>query len=47
MLLKKIKEPTKGKKVTNEEYEKMVVEKQEEMKKQFGGDGNLQIQIIK
>ena len=44
---KKIKEPTKGKKVTNEEYEKMVVEKQEEMKKQFGGDGNLQIQIIK
>jgi GLPGLI family protein len=38
---KKIKIPSKGKKVTEEEYEKMVAEKTKEMQEQYGGDGNI------
>lgn len=37
----KIKAPTKGKAVTNEEYEKLAKAKQEELQQQFGGKGNV------
>jgi GLPGLI family protein len=40
-MLKMIKAPTKGKKITKEDYDKMVSEKTEEMRKQYGGDGNV------
>lgn len=38
---KKIKVPTKGKSVTEAEYEKISEEKIKEMEKQFGGKGNV------
>ena len=37
----KIKQPTKGKSVTDEEFNKLSLEKQEELQKQFGGKGNV------
>ncbi len=39
--LKKIKAPTKGKKIGAADFEKLQKEKQEEMQKQFGGKGNV------
>jgi GLPGLI family protein len=39
----KIKQPAKGKKITAEEFDRLAKEKQEEMQKQFGGRGNVQI----
>lgn len=42
----KIKEPTKGKKVSSAEYAKISKEKEEEMKRQFGGDGNVIIRTV-
>lgn len=36
----KIKEPSKGKKITEEAFEKLAIEKAEALKKQYGGDGN-------
>jgi len=36
----KIKEPTKGKQVTNEQFKKIAKEKEAEMKQQFGGNGS-------
>ncbi len=38
---KKIKQPTKGKTVSDAAFEKMSKEKQEELMKQFGGKGNV------
>jgi GLPGLI family protein len=38
---KKIKEPSKGKKITAEGFAKLQKEKQEEMLKQYGGKGNV------
>ncbi|WP_118975220.1 GLPGLI family protein [Taibaiella koreensis] len=43
---KSIKEPTKGKKITGEEFARLAKEKEEEMKKQYGG-GKGQVIIIK
>jgi GLPGLI family protein len=40
-VLEKIKAPTKGKKISKEDYDKMVTEKTEEMRKEYGGDGNI------
>lgn len=42
----KIKEPTKGKKVTAEQFAKISKEKQEEMRREFGGNGNVIIRTI-
>ncbi len=42
-ITQKIKQPTKGKKITASEFEKLAREKQEEMQKQFGGKGNVHI----
>lgn len=43
----KIKEPTKGKKVTKEEFEKIAKEKAEEMRQQRGANGsNVEYKII-
>lgn len=39
--VKKIKAPTKGKKISAADFEKLQKEKQEEMQKQFGGKGNV------
>ncbi len=36
---KEIKAPTKGKKVTNEEFEKIIEEKTKEMEEMYGGQG--------
>jgi GLPGLI family protein len=38
---KKIKEPTKGKKISAEDFAKLQKEKEEEMRKQYGGKGNV------
>jgi len=40
-ILKKIKAPAKGKKVDEAAFNKIVKEKEEEMRKQFGGNGNV------
>lgn len=37
----KIKAPTKGKKISAEDFEKLQLEKTEEMRKQYGGKGNV------
>lgn len=37
----KIKQPTKGKSVTEEQFNKLSLEKQEELQKQYGGKGNV------
>lgn len=42
----KIKEPTKGKKVSSAEYAKISKEKEEEMRRQFGGSGNVIIKTV-
>lgn len=39
----KIKQPTKGKKISTEEFAKLAREKQEELEKQYGGKGNVHI----
>jgi GLPGLI family protein len=38
---KKIKEPSKGKKISAEDFAKLQKEKEEEMRKQYGGKGNV------
>lgn len=43
----KIKEPTKGKKITEEAFAKLMKEKEEELKQQFGGGRNGKTIIIK
>lgn len=40
-----IKKPKKGKKVSREEYDKIVEEKTKEMEEQMGGNGSFQIKI--
>jgi GLPGLI family protein len=40
-----ITKPKKGKKVSREEYEKIVEEKTKEMEEQMGGNGSFQIKI--
>jgi GLPGLI family protein len=40
-IIKKIKAPAKGKKIDEVAFEKIVKEKEEEMKKQYGGNGNI------
>lgn len=42
----KIKEPTKGKQVTSEQFKKIAKEKEAEMKQQFSGNGNVIIKTI-
>lgn len=42
---KLIKKPKDGKKVTKEEYDKIVAEKTKEMQEQYGGRGNMIIKI--
>jgi len=39
--------PTKGKKVTREQFEKIHAEKMEEMRQEYGGSGNVIIKTIK
>lgn len=39
-IIKQIKEPTKGKKISSSDFEKLVKQKQEEMQKEYGGKGN-------
>lgn len=39
--IKKIKAPTKGKKVDEAAFNKIVTDKEEEMRKQYGGNGNV------
>lgn len=40
-LVKMIKAPTKGKKISKADYDKMVQQKTEELQKQYGGNGNV------